>query len=119
MKAMCRMRNVIAALTLLTLLISLTACAPREDVSAGSPLSREELASLSAELFTAAAEPETADGFATRETVYWTKGGIVYHLDRDCTHLKRAESVISGSVKHAWSEGKERVCATCGEKKAS
>jgi hypothetical protein len=28
--------------------------------------------------------------------------------------LKRAENVVSGSVKHARKQGKERVCSTCG-----
>ena len=109
--------SLIAALLLTALLLS--ACTSAGDFEAGRPLDSGELASLSAEVFTTAAEPETADGFATRETVYWTEGGIVYHLDRDCPHLKRAERVIEGSVKHAWSEGKERVCTTCGEKKTS
>ncbi len=92
------------------------ACAHDRDFSAGSPLSKEELASLSAEFFTEADEPHTADGFSTREIVYWTEGGSVYHRDRDCSHLKRAETVTEGSVKHAWSMGKERVCSTCGAK---
>ena len=31
------------------------------------------------------------------------------------SHLKRAEDVVSGSVKNAWKQGKERVCSACGE----
>ena len=93
----------------------LTACTPTDDFEAGRPVDREELASLSAELFTEAEEPATADGFSTRETVYWTEGGSVYHRDRDCYHLKRAENVVSGSVKNAWKHGKERVCSACGK----
>ena len=93
----------------------LTACTPTDDFEAGRPVDREELASLSAELFTGAEEPATADGFSTRETVYWTEGGSVYHRDRDCYHLKRAKNVVSGSVKNAWKHGKERVCSACGK----
>ena len=91
----------------------LTACTPTDDFEAGRPVDREELASLSAELFTKEVEPDTDDGFHTREVVYWTEGGTVYHYDRACYHLKRAENVISGSVKHAHKEGKDRACATC------
>ena len=93
----------------------LAACTPTDDFEAGRPVDRDELASLSAELFTEAEEPSTADGFSTRETVFWTEGGSVYHRDPDCYHLKRAEDVVSGSVKNAWKHGKERVCSACGE----
>ena len=102
----------ICTVTLCALLLS--SCAPTDRFEAGESLGPEELASISAELFTEAEEPDTADGFHNFETVYWTEGGSVYHRDRDCAHLKRAESVISGSVKHARKEGKERVCSTCG-----
>ena len=93
----------------------LTACTPTDDFEAGRPVDREELASLSAELFTEGDESTVADGFSTRETVYWTEGGSVYHRDPDCYHLKRAENVVSGSVKNAWKHGKERVCSACGK----
>ena len=93
----------------------LTACTPTDDFEAGRPVDREELASLSAELFTEGDESTAADGFSTRETVYWTEGGSVYHRDPDCYHLKRAENVVSGSVKNAWKHGKERVCSACGK----
>ena len=99
---------------ILTCALLLSSCGPSGDFEAGEPLDADGLASLSAELFTEAEEPDTADGYHNFETVYWTEGGSVYHRDRDCAHLKRAESVISGSVKHARKEGKERVCSTCG-----
>ncbi len=107
------MRKITFILALL-LCFLLSACSHNRDLSTGSPLSQEELASLSKELFTEADEPDTADGFSTREIVYWTEGGSVYHRDKSCYHLKKAETVIEGSVKHAWSEGKERVCSACG-----
>ena len=92
----------------------LSACGPTDDFEAGESLSPEGLASLSAELFTED-EPDTADGFHNFERVYWTESGSVYHRDRDCSHLKRAETVLEGSVKHARKEGKERPCSTCYE----
>lgn len=94
--------------------ILLASCAPMEDGEVGESLSPEGLAALSAQLFTEAEEPDTADGFHTRETVYWTEGGSVYHRDRDCYHLRKADAVLEGSVKHARKEGKDRVCSACG-----
>ena len=109
------MRRLIAFF-LIAAALALPACTPSDDFSAGRPLTRDELASLSAELFTEVEEPDTEDGFHNREIVYWTEGGSVYHRDRDCYHLKKAEAIVEGSVKHARKEGKERVCSACGDK---
>ena len=110
-----RSTNPLPVCALLLCALLLSACGPQADFEAGESLSPEGLASLSAELFTKAEEPDTADGFHNFERVFWTEGGSVYHRDRDCSHLKRAETVMEGSVKHARKEGKERVCATCGK----
>ena len=73
---------------------------------------------------TAPAETAPAEDTAESETaavsgkVYWTKGGSVYHRDRDCYHLKKSQSVSEGSVEQAVSLGKGRLCASC-EKKTS
>lgn len=108
------MRRLIAVLMILAVL-ALPACTQSDDFSAGKPLTRDELTSLSAELCTEAWEPETVGGFSTQVVVYWTEGGSVYHLSKDCYHLKRAGAVESGSVSHAWELGKERVCSVCGK----
>lgn len=48
---------------------------------------------------------------ATPTTVYWTDGGEVYHLTQNCTSLKNAKNVISGTIAQS---GKSRVCNVCG-----
>ncbi|MBQ9152104.1 MAG: hypothetical protein IJX72_07620 [Clostridia bacterium] len=112
------MRRFISVLILLLLLPS---CTPSDSFSAGQPLSRDELASLSAELFTQAGEPDTgteaADKYTDREpnTVYWTESGSVYHQYRDCYHLRDSKSIKSGTVLTARMAGKEKVCSECGE----
>ncbi len=102
------------------LLLLLPSCAPADNFSAGQPLSKDELASLSAELFTQGEEPdEAAPKYTDREpnTVYWTESGSgsVYHKYRDCYHLKNAKSIKSGTVLTARTNGKERVCSECGD----
>ena len=110
------MRRIIPILTLLLLLL-LPSCAPSDSFSAGQPLTKDELASLSAELFTQGEEPgETTPKYTDREpnTVYWTESGIVYHKYRDCYHLRNAKSIQSGTALTAKTNGKERVCSECG-----
>jgi hypothetical protein len=67
---------------------------------------------------TAQSETAESETVAVSGKVYWTKGGSVYHRDRDCYHLKKSQSVSEGSVEQAVSLGKERLCASC-EKKTS
>ena len=111
------MRRIIPLLTALILLL-LPSCAPTDGFDAGRPVTPEELASLSAELFTAATEPaEEERETAARDPnhVYWVKGGSVYHFDPNCTHLKNAKNVIEGTFRTAaWSYGIEKACSACG-----
>ncbi len=112
------MRRFMPVLILLLLLL-LPSCTPSDKFSAGQPLSKDELASLSAELFTQGNDPEDGSSptYTDREpnTVYWTEGGSVYHKYRDCRHLKNADSIKSGTVLTAQMTGKKRVCSECGE----
>ena len=48
-------------------------------------------------------------------TVYWTKGGSVYHSHEDCSHLRKSKNVLSGTVEEANTAGKPRLCATCAK----
>lgn len=122
------MRRILLLLTALLLLL-LPSCAASDGFSAGRPLSKDELASL-ADRFPPQTEPpeteteteaqteaQTEPKYTDREpnTVYWTKGGSVYHKYRDCYHLKDSESIQSGTVLTAQMNGKERVCSECGE----
>jgi hypothetical protein len=115
------MRKIFSLFLLLSLLL-LPSCAPADGFDAGRPITPEELADISAELFTAADAPEdtpdeSSDGEGVGRdpnTVYWTEGGSVYHRDPNCSHLKNAVSVKSGAVLTAQMDGKERVCSSCG-----
>ncbi len=108
---------------LLSIGILLCACSPTDRFSAGHPISKEELASLSAELFTASADP-TTDRYAEAESypagaVHWTDGGTVYHLDPACYHLRRADTVHHGTRTDAEAVGKQKVCSACGTDEAA
>lgn len=60
----------------------------------------------------AAAPAVTAPGaLSPDQTVYWTENGDVYHLDRDCQHIRNRTNVESGTVEES---GKDRLCKTCG-----
>ncbi len=95
--------------------------APAEEETAPS---ETETATSETETVPSGTETAPAEDTAESETVavsgkvYWTKGGSVYHKDRDCYHLKKSQSVSEGSVDQAVSLGKERLCASC-EKKTS
>lgn len=45
-------------------------------------------------------------------TVYWTKGGSVWHVSPDCSALSKADEILSGSAAQS---GKERGCSVCEE----
>lgn len=45
------------------------------------------------------------------QIVYWTDSGDVYHIDRNCQHIRNRTNVRSGTVAES---GKGRVCKTCG-----
>ena len=94
--------------------LCMTACTTDDGFSGGHPLTKEELASLSAEYFTEAEEPPVEGGFSDQVKVYWTEGGSVYHADRYCSHLKKASKVESGTVSQARRLGKEKACSACG-----
>lgn len=50
----------------------------------------------------------------TAEAVYWTAGGSVWHVTRECSALAKSQAVQSGNVSDAQSAGKARVCKRCG-----
>jgi len=61
----------------------------------------------------------TADKSATAiedpdQIVYYTENSEVYHLSRDCSALKNAKVVLSGTIKEARKAGKTRPCKLCG-----
>lgn len=109
------MRRVIPLFLILSLLL-LPSCAPADRFEAGHPITKDDLESISAELFTSSDDP-SAEETVHRDPnrVYWVKGGSVYHYDPNCRHIKDADSVIEGTFRTAkWSYGIEHACSACG-----
>ena len=46
-------------------------------------------------------------------TVYWTQGGGVYHLYKDCGYIKSSSEILSGTVEEALEAKKSGVCSRC------
>ncbi|MBO5511748.1 MAG: hypothetical protein J6B24_08460 [Clostridia bacterium] len=112
-----------ATLSLLLALILLPSCSPAPNgFSAGRPITKDELASLSAELFTEAAEPnetvpeetEEVNGLTPdpHQTAYWVWNGSVYHLKRDCPRLADPQFCKQSTVRTAEDMGL-RPCKHC------
>lgn len=110
--------SVVVSLLGSVILLLLFSCAPSEGFDAGHPITPEELASVSSELFSPNREPAETDGETVSRDpncVYWVKGGSVYHFDPDCRHIRDAEDVIRGTFRTAeWMYGIEKPCSTCG-----
>ena len=51
----------------------------------------------------------------TATIVYWTDSGSVWHISRDCYHIKNKE-VASGTVSEAEAAGHKSSCKTCNKK---
>ena len=112
-------------LSIILALILLPSCAHApNDFSAGRPITKDELASLSAELFTEAAEPETSPDEAVtdgeqapnpNQSAYWIESSTVYHLSRDCARLDGQQFIRESTVRTAESMGL-RLCKDCGNK---
>ena len=100
---------------LLIICLLLASCHGGDEFVGGRPITKEELASLSAELSGGTKEPtETAKNDGTvLYLVYWSAGGSVYHFTTDCRHLKDVKTVESGSIGDAVNKGKEKACSAC------
>ena len=124
------------ALLMTVLLLVLPSCGTSDDFKGGRPISKEDLESVSASLFTTAAEPEdeqtatpptdetTASDTDTdtepaetdpTDTVYWLSTGSVYHLDPNCSYIAGKENVNETSLQEAEANGR-RLCKTCEKK---
>lgn len=121
-------------LLIASLLLLLPACAPSDDFQGGRPISKEDLADISQELFTTTPAPkdtELTDTQATEESeiqdttatepepdriVYCLPTGSVYHLSLDCSHIAGKENVQETTVQEALENGR-RLCKSCEKKK--
>lgn len=54
--------------------------------------------------------PSSEPSITNMSVVYWTESGEVYHLYKDCQHIRDSIEVFSGTPD---SSGKERCCKTC------
>ncbi len=116
------------------LALVLTGCSEYSDFSrgfyAGETVTPEQIAAISAGL--AASESAASEGGMTdlkteaenytadtdaygNVIVYWTAGGSVWHIDRNCSALSNSAAVESGTIKEAEMAGKSRACKKCGQ----
>ena len=70
-----------------------------------NPVSAESLEEMEANAI------ELGDG-----TVYWTPGGSVYHLNKDCYHILNSTDIVMGTAAEAMEAGKNRPCKYCAQK---
>ena len=121
-------------LLIASLLLLLPSCAPSDDFQGGRPISKEDLADISEELFTTTQAPndtEVTDTQATEESeiqdttatesepdriVYCLPTGSVYHLYADCSHIVGKENVQEMTLQEAAENGR-RLCKSCEKKK--
>lgn len=98
-------------LIMLVLLFALTGCNTQVSVeaSSGDPLSREEQASLFEERLEQQSEPNPD----TKGTVYWTPSGTKYHKNPNCSYLKNAKELLSGTPLQAANHGADSPCSRC------
>ena len=57
---------------------------------------------------------EYAENTVSEDTVWWTDGGSVWHVTRECSALAKSKSVRSGTAADAEAVGKTRACKRCG-----
>ena len=110
----------LACVVCVTICLLLTACQSiPSGFSGGETVTPEKLHEISASIFTEPIEPGTSIPPLDRDLagytgkVWWTKGGTVVHIDRDCYHISHASSLQSGSPTDAALAGKTALCATC------
>lgn len=49
------------------------------------------------------------------DVVYWTDSGEVWHIDPECSALKKAHEIFSGTEDEAIDHNKKRICQKCGK----
>lgn len=47
------------------------------------------------------------------DTVYWVKGGEVWHVKRTCSSLSHSKNILTGTLEEAVANGKTRQCSRC------
>ena len=100
-----------ACIVLLLVLLTFAACTDQSGIEVvnGETLSPEEQQSL----YEARQEQESAAEIVVKGTVYWSNGGTKYHKDRNCSYLKNAEHIKSGTAAEAANHGASGPCSRC------
>ena len=98
--------------TLCALLLVLAGCCAQSgaELSSGEPLSPEEQQSL----YEAHTKQDEAPDVSVKGKVYWTKSGTKYHKDPNCSYLKNAKELQSGTAAEAANHGASEPCSRCG-----
>lgn len=93
------------------LFLMLVGCSvPRgAEISSGEPLSPDEQQSLYQERLEQEGEPNVD----AKGKVYWTPSGTKYHKEPDCSYLKNAKEVLSGTAAQAANHGASEPCSRC------
>ncbi len=76
----------------------------------GTELTPDQLESIYQSRVEENPDPE----LTVKGTVYFSASGTKYHLDPECTYLKRASQVYSGTVAEAANHGADSPCSRCG-----
>jgi hypothetical protein len=76
----------------------------------GETLSHAQQESLYESRVQESEEPEIGE----KGVVYYTPNGTKYHKDPECSYLRNAKQLFSGSVAEAVNHGAESPCSRCG-----
>lgn len=115
------MKKLIVMMSALLILMSFYSCSALSgegDFFAGEPVSPDELRRYSEEFSDTGTTAELPNELPKGKIVYWTSGGSVYHLYRECGHISSGKEVEVGTVGMAEKAGIGRFCRTCAKKYA-
>ena len=100
-----------ACLIACVLLLTLAGCSMSggNEPSSGEALSPEEQQSL----YSARLEQEGELNVSAKGKVYWSPSGTKYHKDPNCSSLKNAKEVLSGTAAQAANHGATEPCSRC------
>lgn len=90
-----------------------TAIESSSDITESVTYDKESTEVSVEESLTEADSSVITDESGERITVYWSKGGSVWHLSLKCYHVAKLDTVYSGYVEDAIAAKKEKLCSYC------